>query len=81
MNFLQSKLDDMIEEMWSIFYTHGGYDYNDEMIYQLEGITEYEEQKDSVESVFEDVLSVYNWFKWVESIRQLQENEPPKLFD
>jgi len=72
----------MNSEMWSIFDEHGGYDYNDEMLTQLEGLSISmsdcaDRNFENVHDVYDDCLTTYRWFKYVERYRKAQDKNEP----
>ena len=70
------------DKLWDIFNEHGGYEYNDEMIWQLEGygISISEMEEDETEHVLEEGVATLKYFEWVVSMLELKESEPPQLY-
>tara|TARA_R110000737_G_scaffold72286_2_gene100787 strand:- start:3176 stop:3427 length:252 start_codon:yes stop_codon:yes gene_type:complete len=70
------------DKLWDIFHEHGGYEYNDEMIWQLEGyatsIDEMEE--DETDHVLKEGNTTLEYFEWVVKMIELKESEPPQLY-
>ena len=74
---MEKQINKMYQEMWAIFNKWGGYDYNDEMLIQLNGLDEeIAEAKEDNDwgYCYENVKATYKWFKKVEKIRSLQES-------
>jgi len=70
------------DKLWDIFNEHGGYEYNDEMIWQLEGygISINEMEEDETEHVLEEGVATLKYFEWVVNMLELKESEPPQLY-
>jgi len=70
------------DKLWDIFNEHGGYEYNDEMIWQLEGygISINEMEEDETEHVLEEGVATLKYFEWVVNMIELKESEPPQLY-
>ncbi len=70
------------DKLWDIFNEHGGYEYNDEMIWQLEGygISISEMEEDETEHVLEEGVATLKYFEWVVNMLELKESEPPQLY-
>ena len=79
---LETIIFKMKYQMFEIFEEWGGYDHNDNIIYNLEAIDDLieETENEDFEDIYETVLITFKWFKWVEKLRKLQENEPECLF-
>ena len=89
MNIHEKRVEEINSICWHIFNEHGGYDYNDDMLYQLQGLGEsiHECSDDAVkfgdkawEGMLEEVETTYTWFKHIKKIRVLQENIPTSLY-
>ena len=73
----------LIDKMDAIFAEYGGYDHNDMMIYQLNGINESLNgcmNDADYDIVLEYAQTTMRWFAWVKKSRVMQENEPKTLF-
>jgi len=70
------------DKLWDIFNEHGGYEYNDEMIWQLEGygISINEMEEDETEHVLKEGVATLKYFEWVVNMIELKESEPPQLY-
>ena len=68
---------------WSIHEEYGGYEYNDQMVYKLDGLgcsMEECECDEDVEHMLSEAKEVLKYFVWVKNIRELIENEPPQIY-
>jgi len=68
---------------WDIFNEHGGYNFNDEMLTQLEGLSDSISEcmnDDDWEHMLKEANTTHAWFDWVKSIRVLEDNEPKSLY-
>jgi hypothetical protein len=73
----------LIAEMWDIFHKHGGYEYNDAMVYQLQGMEESLNDCLGVEdlpNMLDEVEQTMKYFQWVKAMLALMETEPPQLY-
>ena len=79
----RKKISQMYNRMWEIFNEHGGYAYNDEMFYQLQGIqesmNECENDRD-VPHMVKEAIETMKFFEWVVEYKGLMEREPPQLY-
>ena len=70
------------DKIWDIFNEHGGYEFHDEMIWQLDGygmsISEMEE--DEHEHVLKEGKATLEYFEWVVKMLELKDSEPPQLY-
>tara|TARA_R110001606_G_C15059131_1_gene614511 strand:+ start:381 stop:653 length:273 start_codon:yes stop_codon:yes gene_type:complete len=77
------KIDAIFDKCRSIYHEYGGYEYNDSMLYHIDGLRysmeECEEDKD-VERMLREARDVEKWFVWVKKMRVLVENEPPQIY-
>jgi hypothetical protein len=89
MNIHEKRVNSLNGYCWAIFEEYGGYDYNDEMLYQLQGLRDSiaECEDDAVkfgdkawEGMVEEAETTYTWFKHIEKIRELQEDIPTSLY-
>jgi len=68
---------------WDIFQEHGGYEFNDEMLYQLQGLQQSIdecEDEDDYEHMMDEVIKTKAWFDWVVKMILLKEAEPESLY-
>ena len=83
MNIHEKRVDQISANCWDIFNEHGGYDYNDDMLYQLQGlgdsISECMNEEDW-EGMVKEAETTYTWFKHIKNIRELQDNIPTSLY-
>ena len=83
MNIHKERVEKINSICWHIFNEHGGYDYNDEMLYQLQGlgdsISECMNEEDS-KNMVDEAETTYTWFKHIKNIRELQDNIPTSLY-
>lgn len=70
------------DKLWDIFNEYGGYEYNDEMIWQLEGygISVSEMEEDEHVHVLKEGKATLEYFEWVVKMLELKESEPPQLY-
>ena len=70
------------DKLWDIFHEHGGYEYNDEMIWQLEGygMSIEEMEEDETDHVLKEGNTTLEYFEWVVKMIELKESEPPQLY-
>ena len=83
MNIHKEKVNKLSSQCWGIFEEYGGYDYNDEMLYQLEGLQDsIDECMNEIdwEDMVEKAETTCLWFLHIEKIRELQENIPTSLY-
>tara|TARA_R110002012_G_scaffold75703_1_gene191219 strand:- start:248 stop:502 length:255 start_codon:yes stop_codon:yes gene_type:complete len=83
MTIHKEKVNKLNEECWDIFQEYGGYDYNDEMLYQLEGLRDSIHEcmnEEDWKGMAEEAETTYTWFRHIEKIRELQENIPTSLY-
>ena len=77
------EINSIVGKCWSIYNEHGGYEYNDEMIYQLDGIRYSMEEcecDEDIEHMLNEAKEVLKYFVWVKNIKELIENEPPQIY-
>ncbi len=73
----------MNDQCYAIFNEHGGYNYNDAMLTQLQGLRQSigeclnEEDWKHMEI---EATTTFKWFKHIEQIRVLEESEPESLY-
>jgi len=79
----RKKIDQMYNRMWDIFNEHGGYEYNDDMFYQLQGIQESisdcKEDSD-IPHMLKEAKETMAFFEWVVEYKELMDREPPQLY-
>lgn len=79
----EKKVCKIQAKLWDIFNEHGGYDYNDEMYWQLQGlqgsIDECMNDADWV-NMLSEADTTLKYFKWIKSILVLKDNEPESLY-
>ena len=79
----RKKINRMHIKMWEIFEEHGGYEYNDEMYWQLMGIKdsldECEEDGD-IPNMLKEATETMAYFNWVVEVKKLRDREPPQLY-
>ena len=89
MNIHEKRVDNLSATCWDIFNNYGGYDYNDEMLYQLQGLQDSIDEcsDDAVkfgdkawEGMVEEAETTYTWFLHIKKIRELQESIPESLY-
>ena len=83
MNIHKERVNKLSGQCWDIFHEYGGYDYNDEMLYQIQGLEAciYEcRNEEDWKHMGEKAETTYTWFKHIEKIRELQENIPTSLY-
>ena len=79
----KEKINKLNGQCWDIFNEYGGYDYNDEMLYQLEGLADSEGEcmnEEDWRNMVEEAKTTYKWFKHIEKIRELQDSIPTSLY-
>ena len=83
MNIHKERVNKLNSNCWDIFNEYGGYDYNDEMLYQLQGlgdsISECMNEEDW-KNMVDEAETTYTWFKHIKNIRELQDNIPTSLY-
>ena len=85
-DILIEKMEAIHDKCYGIYQEHGGYDYHDEMHYQLRGLDEtigeasLEEETENLRSLFDDAQAIHEWFQHVEKIRVLQKSMPEVIF-
>ena len=84
MSYLNKNRVNLISaQCWDIFNEHGGYDYNDDMLYQLEGVSCSEDEcmnEEDWKNMVDEAETTYTWFKHIKKIRVLQESIPTSLY-
>jgi len=83
MNIHKEKVNKLSGQCYDIFHEYGGYDYNDEMLYQLQGLQESIHEcmnEEDWKNMVEEAETTNTWFKHIEKIRELQENIPTSLY-
>jgi hypothetical protein len=83
MNIHKKRVDNLSAVCWDIFNEYGGYDYNDEMLYQLEGLSDSEGEcmnEEDWKHMVKEAETTHTWFKHIKKIRELQENIPTSLY-
>lgn len=79
----RNKINRMHNKMWQIFNEHGGYEYNDEMYWQLQGIQDSLdecEDDDDIPNMLEEASETMQFFDWVVEYKELMEREPPMIY-
>ena len=77
------KIKEMQIKMWDIFDDKGGYEYNDAMLYQLQGIQmslDECEDDDDIPHMLKEATETMKFFDWVVEYKDLMEREPPQLY-
>ena len=77
------RISNINAKMWSIFNEYGGYEYNDEMYYQLVGFRESLlecETDEDYSYMLEEALDTMKYFNWVVEYKQLMDREPPQIY-
>jgi hypothetical protein len=77
------KIKEMREKMWGIFEEYGGYEYHDEMYWQLMGIDDSMslcEEDGDIPNMLKEALETMAYFEWVVEVKKLMEREPPQLY-
>ena len=83
MNIHKERVNKLSGQCYDIYHEYGGYDYNDEMLYQLQGLDAcMSECRNEIdwEDMVEKAETTNTWFKHIEKIRELQENIPTSLY-
>ena len=65
------------------FEDYGGYEYNDEMYWQLQGMRDslMECEGDSdIPNMLKEATDTMAYFDWVVEVKKLMEREPPQLY-
>ena len=79
----RKKINKMHHKMWKIFEDYGGYEYNDEMYWQLQGmrdsLSECEDDSD-IPNMLNEATDTMAYFDWVVEVKKLMEREPPQLY-
>ena len=74
---------EMNDQCYNIFNEHGGYNYNDDMLYQLQGLRESIGEclnEEDWENMVKEASTTLKWFKHIEEIRKLEESIPNSLY-
>ena len=77
------NISQMHKKMWDIFHEHGGYEYNDDMLYQLQGMAmsmDECEDDDDIPHMLKEATETMKFFDWVVEYKDLMEREPPQLY-
>ena len=72
MGKMEKKCIALQRKMWHIFNEYGGYQYNDEMLCQLDGVEMdlWESQtEEDYTYAYDNVYETYQWFKLVKSAK------------
>jgi len=75
----------MYREIWNIYNTYGGYDYNDSMLCQAQGSQDafdywiYEKSEDW-DSLVKELTPCLEYMRHIKKIRILQESIPQPLY-
>ena len=83
MNIHKEKVNKLSSLCWDIFEEYGGYDYNDEMLDQLQGLQDSVSEcmnEEDWKGMVEEAETTCLWFLHIEKIRELQENIPTSLY-
>jgi len=79
-----SKLHTIHNKCYAIYHEFGGYEHNDQKIYQLRGlesdINEYDEWGENHESVKANADATLLWFKWVKKSMVLKSAQPDSIY-
>ena len=79
----RQKINKMNSKMWEIFEEYGGYEYNDDMLYQLQGLQESIdecEDDDDIPYMLKEATETMAYFEWVVEVKQLMDREPTQLY-
>ena len=79
MNIHEKRVNSLNGYCWDIFNEYGGYDYNDEMLYQLRGLQDSIHEcmnEEDWKNMVEESETTCTWFLHIKKIRVLQENIP-----
>lgn len=72
MGTMEKKCYKLLDKMWKIYHEHGGYQYNDEMLIQLQGcqeeMSESETEKDFTYT-YDQLYETHHWFKLVKTAK------------
>tara|TARA_R110000803_G_scaffold163375_1_gene227023 strand:+ start:1440 stop:1706 length:267 start_codon:yes stop_codon:yes gene_type:complete len=79
----RQNIKKMNHKMWEIFEEYGGYEYNDEMYWQLQGLkdsfSECEDDGD-IPNMLQETKETMAYFEWVVEVKKLMDREPPQLY-
>tara|TARA_R110000803_G_scaffold108539_1_gene176835 strand:+ start:104 stop:385 length:282 start_codon:yes stop_codon:yes gene_type:complete len=80
---LMSNVVKMNDQCYHIFNEHGGYNYNDDMLYQLQGLRQSIGEclnEEDWDNMVKEASTTLKWFKHIEKIRKLEESIPNSLY-
>ena len=79
----RTEVANLFSKMWEIFEEHGGYEYNDEMYWQLQGMHEsisaYDDDQD-IPILLKEAKETMAFFDWVVEYKELMDREPPTIY-
>jgi|TARA_R100000935_G_scaffold56849_1_gene89363 hypothetical protein len=79
----QKKINEIKTKIWDVFEEHGGYEYNDEMYWQLQGFQDSMDEcetDDDIVNMLNEASDTIKFFDWVVEYKELMEREPPQLY-
>tara|TARA_B100000768_G_C11191434_1_gene337510 strand:- start:471 stop:740 length:270 start_codon:yes stop_codon:yes gene_type:complete len=79
----QKKINEIRTKIWDVFEEHGGYEYNDEMYWQLQGFQDSMDEcetDDDIVNMLNEASDTIKFFDWVVEYKELMEREPPQLY-
>ena len=71
------------DDCYTIFDKYGGYNHNDDMLYQLQGLRESIGEclnEEDWENMVKEANTTFTWFKHIKKIRKLEESIPESLY-
>jgi len=80
---MMKSVVEMNDQCYAIFNEYGGYNYNDSMLYQLQGLRQSIGEclnEEDWEHMVKEASTTLKWFKHIEKIRALEETEPVALY-
>ena len=83
MSQMMASVVEMSDQCYAIFHEHGGYNYNDEMLYQLQGLRESIGEclnEEDWKNMKDEATTTLIWFKHIENIRRLEDSIPESLY-
>ena len=79
----QKKINEIKTKIWDVFEEHGGYEYHDEMYWQLQGFQDSMDEcetDDDIVNMLNEASDTIKFFDWVVEYKELMEREPPQLY-
>tara|TARA_R110000803_G_scaffold70598_1_gene133549 strand:+ start:1089 stop:1370 length:282 start_codon:yes stop_codon:yes gene_type:complete len=80
---MMSGVVEMNDQCYRIFEELGGYNYNDDMLYQLQGLRESIGEcvnEEDWKNMVTEASTTLMWFKHIEKIRKLEDSIPESLY-